>query len=123
MPVSADALTEQGFRVWVDSIHPVFAESRLADRLVEDGYDRVSVANHVTEEMIRGDCGVKPGHAKVFADAALAVHKALGYGTSTTTTLVASSTGVRVPPQKVYATAKHHEAQDPSAKGATRRQL
>ena len=40
MPVGADALTEQGFRDWVGSIHPVFAQMRLADILVEEGYDR-----------------------------------------------------------------------------------
>ena len=33
MPVGADALTEQGFRDWVGSVHPVFAQMRLADIL------------------------------------------------------------------------------------------
>ena len=94
MLAGVDALTVQGFREWVGSIHPIFVETNLANRLVEDGYNHVSVANHVTEDMLRGDYDVKPGHAKVFvfADAALALHKRLGYGTSTTNALVTSTT-------------------------------
>ena len=60
MPVGADALvalTEQGFRDWVGSIHPVFAEMRLADILVEEGYDRMAVATHINEDVLRGTCG------------------------------------------------------------------
>ena len=37
MPVGADALTEKGFRDWVASAHPVFAETKLADLLIEMG--------------------------------------------------------------------------------------
>ena len=73
------------------SIHPIFVETNLANRLVEEGYDHVSVANHINETMLRGDYGVKPGHAKVFADAALTVRKALGYSQSTTSALVTSA--------------------------------
>ena len=65
MPANADALTEQGFHAWVDSIHPVFAETNLANRLVENGYDRVSAANHFNEELLRGDYGVKPARKVV----------------------------------------------------------
>ena len=57
MPVGADALTEQGFRDWVGSIHPVFAQMRLADILVEEGYDRMAAATHVDEDVLRGTCG------------------------------------------------------------------
>ena len=92
MPVGADALTEQGFRDWVDSIHPVFAEMNLADRLVEEGYNRVAVATYVDKELLRGTCGVKRGHATLFVLAALAVHKALGMSTSTTNVNVVTST-------------------------------
>ena len=92
MPVNADALTEQGFRVWVDSIHPVFAELRLADRLVAEGYNRVAVAAHVDEELLRGTCGVKRGHATLFVLAALAVHKTLGVSRPTTNANVVTST-------------------------------
>ena len=42
--VSAYALTEQGFRDWMGSIHPVFAQMRLADILVEEGYDRMDAS-------------------------------------------------------------------------------
>ena len=66
MPIGADALTEQGFRDWVGSIHPVFAQMRLADILVEEGYDRMAVATHVDEDVLRGTCGFKRGHATVF---------------------------------------------------------
>ena len=86
MPVGADALTEQGFRDWVGSIHPVFAQMRLADILVEEGYDRMAVATHVNEDVLRGTCGVKRGHATLFMLAALAVHKTLGMSTPTTNT-------------------------------------
>ena len=88
MPASAYALTEQGFRHWVGSIHLVFVETNLSNRLVEDGYNHVSVANHINEELLRGDYGVKPGHAKLLVNAALAVHKARGYSTSTPNALV-----------------------------------
>ena len=67
MPVGADALTEQGFRDWVGSIHPVFAQMRLADILVEEGYesyDRMAVATHVNEDVLRGTCGVKRGQLR-----------------------------------------------------------
>ena len=59
MPVGADASAEQGFRDWVGSIHPVFVEMRLADLLVEQGYDRVAVAASIDEDMLRETCGVK----------------------------------------------------------------
>ena len=56
MPVGADALTEQGFRDWVGSIHPVFAQMRLADILVEEGYDRMAVATHINKDVLCGTC-------------------------------------------------------------------
>ena len=92
MPVGADALTEQGFRDWVGSVHPVFAQMRLADILVEGGYDRMAVAMHIDEDVLRGTCGVKRGHATLFMLAALAVHKTLGMSTPTTSVNVTSTT-------------------------------
>ena len=103
MPANADALTGQGFRDWVGSILPVFVETNLANRLVEEGYDRVSVATHVDEELLRGAYGVKPGHAKLFVNAALAVHKALGYSTSTTNALVTSTQAPSVMERRIPA--------------------
>ena len=57
---------------------------RLADILVEEGYDRVAVATHIDQDVLRGTCGVKPGHATLFMLAALVVHKTLGMSTPTT---------------------------------------
>ena len=47
MPGGADAQTEKGFRDWVASVHPVFAETNLADLLIEMGYDRVAVVGAI----------------------------------------------------------------------------
>ena len=63
MPVGADALTEKGFRDWVASVHPVFVETKLADLLIEMGYDRVAVVGAIDEDMLRESFGVKRGHA------------------------------------------------------------
>ena len=63
MPVGADAQTEQGFRDWVGSVHPVFVEMKLADLLVQMGYDRVAVVVSIDEDMLREAFGVKHGHA------------------------------------------------------------
>ena len=65
MPTSADALTAEGFRAWVGSVHPIFVQTELAERLVMEGYDRVAVAHHVTETMLCEEFGVKPGVAVV----------------------------------------------------------
>ena len=92
MPVDVDASKEQGFRDWVGSIHPVFVEMRLADLLVEEGYDRVAVAASIDEEVLRGACGVKRGHATLFLLAARAVHKSLGIRASTTNESVVAPT-------------------------------
>ena len=83
MPVGADASTEQGFRDWVGSVYPVFVEMKLADLLVEMGYDRVAVVASIDEDMLRESFGVKRGHATWFVLAARAVHRSLGVCTST----------------------------------------
>ena len=60
MPVGADASTEQGFRDWVGSVHPVFVEMKLADLLVEMGYesyDRMAVVASIDEETLRESLG------------------------------------------------------------------
>ena len=92
MPVGSDELTEQGFRDWVGSIHPVFKEMKLADLLVAEGYDRMAVATHVHEDVLRGTCGVKRGHATLSMLAAMAVHNALGMSTPSTSNTVTSTT-------------------------------
>ena len=91
MPVGSDELTEQGFRDWVGSIHPVFKEMNLADLLVAEGYDRMAVATHVHEDVLRGTCGVKRGHATLFMLAAVAVHNALGMSTPSTSNTMTST--------------------------------
>ena len=85
MPVGADALTEKGFRDWVASVHPVFVETKLADLLIEMGYDRVAVIGAIDEDMLRESFGVKRGHATLFVLAARALQKSLGVRTSSET--------------------------------------
>ena len=82
MPVGADAQTEKGFRDWVASVHPVIAETKLADLLIEVGYDRVAVVGAIDEDMLRESFGVKRGHATLFVLAARALQKSLGVRTS-----------------------------------------
>ena len=81
MPVGADAQTEKGFRDWVASVHPVFEEMKLADLLIEVGYDRVAVVGAIDEDTLRESFGVKRGHATLFVLAARALRKSLGLPT------------------------------------------
>ena len=107
MPVGADALTEKGFRDWVASVHPVFAETKLADLLIEMGYDRVAVVGAIDEDMLRESFGIKRGHATLFMLAARALQKSLGLRTSSeaasvvTTSHVAQATKRRTQAPKV----------------------
>ena len=91
MPVGADAQTEQGFRDWVASVHPVFVETNLADLLVQMGYDRVAVVVSMDKDMLREAFGVKRGHATLFVLVARALHKSLGLRTSTETESVVTT--------------------------------
>ena len=107
MPVGADASTEQGFRDWVGSVHPVFVETKPADLLIEMGYDRVAAVASVDEDMLRESFGVKRDHATLFVLAARALHRSLGIRTSaevesvTTTTHAMNATKRRTLAPKV----------------------
>ena len=79
MPAGADPENTEGFKRWVNSIHPAFVHDGLADKLVEDGYDRVSMAADVTIDVLRNQFAVKTGHAVAFVAAAKAVQVTLGY--------------------------------------------
>ena len=79
MPPNADPYTEQGFTAWVNTIHPKFVESGLADKLIEDGFDNVRVAAKLDVEALRSDFDVPRGLALQFIDAAQAVAEVLGY--------------------------------------------
>ena len=79
MPTGADPDNTGGFKRWVDSIHPAFVHDNPADNLVEDGYDRVSMAADITIDVLRNQFAVKTGHAVAFVAAAKAVQVTLGY--------------------------------------------
>ena len=66
MPNSADAGTEEGFRAWVDSVHPAFVASSLADRLILEGHDRIASVYGISEAKLIEDFDVKEGHAVQF---------------------------------------------------------
>ena len=73
----------------MDSVHPAFVQTDLAERLVLDGYDRVAVAHHITETMLRDEFDVRPGHAKILVSAAVAVQRAPGYSSAAAAAMVA----------------------------------
>ena len=79
MPTGADPDNTEGFARWVNSIHPAFIQDGLADKLVEEGYDRVSMAAGITVDVLRNQFAVKMGHAVAFVAAAKAVQVTLGY--------------------------------------------
>ena len=79
MPTGADPDNTEGFARWVNSIHPAFIQDGLADKLVEEGYDRVSMAAGITVDVLRNQFAVKTGHAVAFVAAAKAVQVTLGY--------------------------------------------
>ena len=54
MPEGADVSTEEGFRAWVDSVHPAFASSHLADRLIDEGYNSIASVYHISETQLIG---------------------------------------------------------------------
>ena len=89
------------------SVHPVFVEAKLADLLIEMGYDRVAVVGAIDEDMLRESFGVKRGHATLFVRAARALQKSLGLRTSSeaasvvTTSHVAQATKRRTQAPKV----------------------
>ena len=60
-------------------------ETKLADLLVQIGYDRVAVVGAIDEDMLYEAFGVKRGHATLFVLAARALHKSLGLRTSSET--------------------------------------
>ena len=78
MQDGVDASTEEGFRAWVDSVHPAFAAAHLADRLILDGFDRVTSAHLFSEARLRSEFDVKTGHALQFVSAAEAMRLVLG---------------------------------------------
>ena len=53
MLAGADPDNTEGFQRWVGSIHPAFVHDNLADKLVEDGYDRVNMAADITIDVLR----------------------------------------------------------------------
>ena len=79
MPEGANPNTTKGFKAWVHSIHAEFVADALAEKLVQDGYERVSIATELTVDVLRNDFGVRRGHAGAFANAATAVQVTLGY--------------------------------------------
>ena len=116
MPVGADALKEKGFRDWVASVHPVFAETKLADLLIEMGYESVRQG--------RGSRRYRRGHAPrvVWGQArARDVVSARGSGS----TKVAGAKYVKRGGKRgdYVPRSARHEAAHPSAEGATGRQL
>ena len=66
MPEGADVSTEEGLRAWVDSVHPAFASSHLADRLIAERYDRIASVYHINETQLIDAFNVKEGHAVQF---------------------------------------------------------
>ena len=105
MPEGADVSTEEGFRVWVDSVHP-FVSSHLADRLIDRGYDRISSAYGISEGQLIDVVGVKEGHAVQFVQAAERLRRALGHADEVTTSNAGVYHKKRTPPPKIPVAAK-----------------
>ena len=78
MPIGADASTEKGFRALVESIHPAFKESKLADRMVLEGYDRIASVYAFSERKLIEEYDLKEGHAVQFVRAVEQVRRTLG---------------------------------------------
>ena len=74
----ADPNTTEGLKAWAHSIHAEFVADALAEKLVQGGYDRVSMATELTVDVLRNDFAVRRGHADAFVSAAKAVQVALG---------------------------------------------
>ena len=75
MPVGADVSAKDRLRVWVNSVHPVLVESKLADRLIDAGYVRLPGVYSVTEQKLIDSFEVKEGHAVQFVQAAERVRR------------------------------------------------
>ena len=73
MPEGANPNTTKGFKAWVHSIHAKFVADALAEKLVQDGHGRVSMATELTVDVLRSDFGVRRGHTGAFVKAAKAV--------------------------------------------------
>ena len=63
MPEGAGDSAEDKVRAWVNSVHPVFAATKLAERLIDAGYDRMRSVYGVTEQRLIDGFKVKEGHA------------------------------------------------------------
>ena len=61
---------EDEVRAWVTSVHPVFAATKLAERLIDAGYDRLPSVYGVTEQRLIEGFKAKEGHAAQFVQAA-----------------------------------------------------
>ena len=69
MANGAHESAEADFRTWVASIHPAFAESNLADRLVLEGYDRLDSVHAFDVAKLVNEYDLKEGHAVQFVRA------------------------------------------------------
>ena len=85
MPNGADAGTEEGFRAWVDSVHPAFVASSLAGRLILEEYDRITSVYGISEAKLIEVFDVKEGHAVQFVQAVKRVRRTLGHTDDVTT--------------------------------------
>ena len=85
--------TEADFRTWVASIHPTFAESNLADRMVLEGYDRVDSVHAFSVEKLVQEYDVKEGHAVQFVRAVAQRNKTLARSTTSIMARVRARTG------------------------------
>ena len=96
---------EDEVRAWVNSVHPVFAATKLAERLIDAGYDRMPNMYGVTEQRLIDGFKVKEGHAAQFVHAAERMRKE-NVSTATTLTTAGTYQKKRTPAPKVPVAAK-----------------
>ena len=66
MHEGAGNIPEDKVRAWVNPVHPAFVETKLAERLIDAGYDRLPSVYGVTEQRLIDGFKVKEGNAAQF---------------------------------------------------------